>query len=153
MTDQNLGSQWPDNGSPETTLQFGSPSPAEPASVHASPDEEVIASLPATSALLIVAHGPNVGARFLLDSDETTVGRRESADIFLDDVTVSRKHAKFIRSGTRFVVQDIGSLNGTYLNRDRIDSAELRAGDEVQIGKFRMIFHPGDKQGSEGSTS
>jgi len=151
LTDQNFGSQWPDSGSPETTIQFGSAAPAEPAPANLSPDEEVIASLPATSALLIVAHGPNVGARFLLDSDSTTVGRRESADIFLDDVTVSRKHAEFVRSGTRFTVQDVGSLNGTYVNRDRIDSAELSAGDEVQIGKFRMIFHPGYRQGSEGS--
>lgn len=150
MTDQDFGSRWPDSGSPETTIQFGSAPPAEPTPANLSPDEEVIASLPATSALLIVAHGPNVGARFLLDSDSTTVGRRESADIFLDDVTVSRKHAEFVREGSRFSVQDVGSLNGTYVNRDRIDSAELKAGDEVQIGKFRMIFHPGD-QGVEGS--
>ncbi|HLR56313.1 MAG TPA: FHA domain-containing protein [Actinomycetales bacterium] len=131
-------------------MQFGHSAPTEPAPSDLTPDEAVIASLPATSALLIVAHGPNVGARFLLDSDQTTVGRRESADIFLDDVTVSRKHAEFVRSGTRFTVQDVGSLNGTYVNRDRIDSALLAAGDEVQIGKFRMIFHPGD-QGAEGS--
>ncbi len=151
MTDQNFGSQWPDEGSPETTIQFGHTAPAEPAASALSPDEAVIASLPPTSALLIVAHGPNVGARFLLDSDQTTVGRRESADIFLDDVTVSRKHAEFVRSGTRFTVQDVGSLNGTYVNRDRIDSAQLAAGDEVQIGKFRMIFHPGDQRSAESS--
>ena len=87
----------------------------------------------------------------MLFRSQTTVGRRESADIFLDDVTVSRKHAEFVRSGTRFTVQDVGSLNGTYVNRDRIDSAQLAAGDEVQIGKFRMIFHPGDQPSAEGS--
>jgi len=151
LTDQDFGSKWPDGGSPETTIQFGQVAPSEPAATDLTPDEEVIASLPVTSALLIVAHGPNVGARFLLDSDQTTVGRRESADIFLDDVTVSRKHAEFVREGSVFTVQDVGSLNGTYVNRDRIDSARLVAGDEVQIGKFRMIFHPGDQRGSEGS--
>lgn len=146
MTDREFGSQWPEDSSPETTIQFGHSAPAEQPTAQPALDEDVIASLPQTSALLIVAHGPNVGARFLLDSDQTTVGRRESADIFLDDVTVSRKHANFVRSGTSFMVQDVGSLNGTYVNRDRIDSAQLTAGDEVQIGKFRMTFYPGDRR-------
>src|SRR5690625_4584715 len=127
LTDQDFGSKWPDGGSPETTIQFGQVAPSEPAATDLTPDEEVIASLPVTSALLIVAHGPNVGARFLLDSDQTTVGRRESADIFLDDVTVSRKHAEFVRSGTRFTVQDVGSLNGTYVR-----SEERRVGEALR---------------------
>ena len=105
--------------------------------------EEVAAidSLPAGSALLIVQAGPNSGARFLLDSEETTAGRHVRADIFLDDVTVSRKHAMFLREGNTFRVRDSGSLNGTYVNRERIDDAVLATGDEVQIGKFRLTFY------------
>ncbi|HEY6798290.1 MAG TPA: FHA domain-containing protein [Kineosporiaceae bacterium] len=105
-------------------------------------DQVAIDALPAGSALLVVQRGPNAGARFLLDADRTTAGRHPKSDIFLDDVTVSRKHAEFVRREGHFVVRDVGSLNGTYVRRDRIDQAVLRDGDEVQIGKFRMIFHP-----------
>ena len=105
-------------------------------------DEAAVAALPVGSALLVVQRGPNAGARFLLDAERTTAGRRPDSDIFLDDVTVSRKHAEFIRRGEGFVVRDVGSLNGTYVQRDRIDEAVLRAGDEVQIGKYRMMFYP-----------
>jgi pSer/pThr/pTyr-binding forkhead associated (FHA) protein len=106
--------------------------------------EEVAAihALPPTSALLVMQRGPSAGARFLLDAERTTAGRSTQSDIFLDDVTVSRKHAEFVREGQQFWVRDVGSLNGTYVNRSRIDQAALRAGDEVQIGKFRMTFHP-----------
>src|ERR1700744_5952204 len=75
-------------------------------------EQEAIASLPSRSALLVVRRGPNIGARFLLDSDTTTVGRHPEAEIFLDDVTVSRRHADFLRDGTGFAVKDLGSLNG-----------------------------------------
>ena len=105
-------------------------------------DEAAVAALPVGSALLVVQRGPNAGARFLLDAERTTAGRRPDSDIFLDDVTVSRKHAEFIRRGELFVVRDVGSLNGTYVQRDRIEEAVLRAGDEVQIGKYRMVFYP-----------
>src|SRR5665648_371979 len=94
------------------------------------------------SAVQVVQRGPSAGARFLLDAERTVAGRSPNADIFLDDVTVSRKHVEFVREGGGFVVRDVGSLNGTYVNRDRIERAPLRAGDEVQIGKFRMTFHP-----------
>ncbi|MEG3613699.1 MULTISPECIES: FHA domain-containing protein [Isoptericola] len=105
-------------------------------------ESAAVSALPRHSALLVVQYGSGaVGERFLLDTDRTVAGRSEHADIFLDDVTVSRKHAEFVREGDRFVVRDIGSLNGTYLNRDRIDAAVLTTGDEVQIGKFRMSFH------------
>lgn len=144
MPDQPID-KWPDDASPETTIQFG----AIPASESEEPLEgeaqEAIASLPTTSALLVVQRGPNEGARFLLDQDRTSVGRRESADIFLDDVTVSRKHAEFVRQGSDFLVRDVGSLNGTYVNRERIDAVALRPGDEVQVGKYRMIFYSGDQ--------
>ena len=104
-----------------------------------------VEGLPAGSALLVVKRGPNAGSRFLLDQAITSAGRHPDSDIFLDDVTVSRRHAEFYRSGTRFTVRDVGSLNGTYVNRDRIEETELFSGDEVQIGKFRLIFmtHPG----------
>jgi pSer/pThr/pTyr-binding forkhead associated (FHA) protein len=99
-----------------------------------------IESLPTGSALLVVKRGPNAGSRFLLDKDVTTVGRHPESDIFLDDVTVSRRHAEFHRAGDGFVVRDVGSLNGTYLNRERIDESALAGGDEVQIGKFRLVY-------------
>ena len=85
--------------------------------------------------------GPNAGSRFLLDQDVTTAGRHPDSDIFLDDVTVSRKHATFSRQDGRFVVRDVGSLNGTYVNRERIDETVLTTGDEVQIGKYRLVFY------------
>jgi pSer/pThr/pTyr-binding forkhead associated (FHA) protein len=94
------------------------------------------------TALLVVSHGPNAGSRFLLDADTVTVGRHPDSDIFLDDITVSRRHAQFARTDGAFSVSDVGSLNGTYVNRQRVDQAELVGGDEVQIGKYRLIFHP-----------
>ena len=111
-----------------------------------SPEElSAVSALPAGSALLIVRRGAGVGSRFLLDQDVTVAGRHPDADIFLDDVTVSRKHAEFIRSGNRFSVTDLGSMNGTYAVGSRVDSADLSHGDEVQIGKFRMTFFASDK--------
>ena len=101
--------------------------------------------LPAGSALLVVKRCPNEGSRFLLDKDVTTAGRHPESDIFLDDVTVSRRHAEFRREGSRFTVRDVGSLNGTYLNRERIDQTDLSGGDEVQIGKFRLVFFAGPR--------
>lgn len=106
-------------------------------------DQTAVDALDEGSALLIVHHGPNQGARFLLDVDVTTAGRSVSGDIFLDDVTVSREHVQFLRSGTTFSVKDSGSLNGTYVNRKAVTEAQLNAGDEVQIGKYRMTFYPG----------
>jgi hypothetical protein len=109
------------------------------------PDRELHAevgpdALPRGTGLLVVKRGPNAGSRFLLDKDVTTAGRHPESDIFLDDVTVSRRHAEFSRTGDRFSVRDVGSLNGTYLNRERIDDAPLSNGDEVQIGKFRLVY-------------
>nr|WP_243695413.1 FHA domain-containing protein [Agromyces protaetiae] len=102
---------------------------------------EAIGALPSGSALLIVRRGPNLGARFLLDQDVTTVGRHPDADIFLDDVTVSRKHAEFLRHRTAFEVKDLSSLNGTYFDGVRIETALLSDGAEVQIGKYRLTFY------------
>jgi pSer/pThr/pTyr-binding forkhead associated (FHA) protein len=115
-----------------------------------SEEEASVAALPAGSALLIAHGGPNAGARFLLDQDITTAGRHPEADIFLDDVTVSRKHVEFRRSGDGFMVVDSGSLNGTYVNNDRVDSLQLRTGNEVQIGKFRLTFYAGTAAKGQG---
>ena len=104
-----------------------------------------VPSLPPGIALLVVRRGPNAGARFLLDHDVTTSGRHPDSDIFLDDVTVSRRHAEFHRGGSGFTVRDVGSLNGTYVNRERVESATLSNSDEVQIGKFRLVFIAGPR--------
>ena len=106
-------------------------------------DAAAVDGLPVGSALLIVQKGPGSGSRFLLDTDVVTVGRHPDSSIFLDDVTVSRRHAEFRRKGSEFDVRDVGSLNGTYVNRDRIDSVSLTDGDEVQIGKYRLVFFAG----------
>jgi len=118
--------------------------------VTESPDSDVVpgrvaGSLPPGTALLAVRRGPNAGARFLLDHDVTTSGRHPDSDIFLDDVTVSRRHAEFHREAGVFTVRDVGSLNGTYVNRERVESATLSNGDEVQIGKFRLVFLAGPR--------
>lgn len=106
-------------------------------------DTSAIEALGPDHALLIVHHGPNQGARFLLDVDSTTAGRSVNSDIFLDDVTVSRQHVIFTRNGTQFSIADAGSLNGTYVNHQSVADAMLADGDEVQIGKYRLTFHAG----------
>jgi pSer/pThr/pTyr-binding forkhead associated (FHA) protein len=106
-------------------------------------DEEVvvqIGDLQSDVGLLVVKRGPNAGSRFALSPDRTTIGRHPDSDIFLDDVTVSRRHAEIERRGSTFSVNDVGSLNGTYLNRERIEHGELHTGDELQVGKFRLVF-------------
>ncbi|QXE37942.1 zinc-ribbon and FHA domain-containing protein [Streptomyces sp. GMY02] len=104
--------------------------------------QAAVDALPPGSALLVVRRGPNSGSRFLLDSELTTAGRHPQSDIFLDDVTVSRRHVEFRRGADgHFTVSDVGSLNGTYVNRERIDSVLLANGDEVQIGKYRLVFY------------
>jgi hypothetical protein len=101
---------------------------------------DAIDALPSGAALLLVRSGPTAGARYLLDSDVTTVGRHPEADIFFDDVTVSRRHAEITRSGTAFELVDQRSLNGTYVNGERVDRAALVNGAEVRVGKFRLNF-------------
>ena len=125
----------------EGALDGDQPPAAEPSGEDSGPLE----GLPPGSGLLVVKRGPNAGSRFLLDADLTTAGRHPESDIFLDDVTVSRRHAEFVRQGDGFVVRDVGSLNGTYLNRGRIDAAALAGGDEVQIGKYRLVFLTGSR--------
>ena len=108
-------------------------------------ESAAVAALPSHSALLIVRRGPGSGSRFLLDQDVTVAGRHPNADILLDDVTVSRKHAEFIRIDNGFEVRDLGSMNGTYAGGNRVDAQILERGSEVMIGKFRMTFYPSEK--------
>jgi hypothetical protein len=112
-------------------------------------DEDLSVTLPEErggAGLLVVKRGPNAGARFVLDAPVTRVGRHPESDIFLDDVTVSRRHAEFTHDQTGgHRVRDVGSLNGTYVNRERIEEAVLRSGDEVQIGKFKLVYLAADE--------
>jgi pSer/pThr/pTyr-binding forkhead associated (FHA) protein len=103
-------------------------------------DAAAVDALPVGSALLVVQRGPSAGSRFLLDTEVVSAGRHPDSEIFLDDVTVSRRHAEFRRTPEGFTVADVGSLNGTYVNRDRIDEVALQGGDEVQIGKYRLVY-------------
>lgn len=142
--------------SASTTARFGAITEHEDVSSrldHPQEDLAAISGLPPGHALLIVQRGPTAGARFLLDTERTLAGRHPSADIFLDDVTVSRKHAEFIAHEGGYIVRDVGSLNGTYINRERIDSAVLTTGDEVQIGKYRLTYHPSPNQPSDGDAT
>lgn len=144
------GNEQAETGAPETgesataTISIGSQERTDSSDRTLSPvDAAAVDALPAGSALLVVQRGPGAGSRFLLDTDLVTAGRHPDSEIFLDDVTVSRRHAEFRRTEERFTVADVGSLNGTYVNRDRIDSVELTDGDEVQIGKYRLVYFAG----------
>ena len=99
--------------------------------------------------LLVVIRGSNAGSRFALDQDVTTIGRHPDSNVFLDDVTVSRRHAEVRVDGSRYVVSDVGSLNGTYLNGDRVDTHDLVEGDQLQVGKYRLVFAFGAHDGDE----
>jgi pSer/pThr/pTyr-binding forkhead associated (FHA) protein len=91
--------------------------------------------------VLLVNSGPSSGARYVIDTETINAGRKTSTDIFLDDVTVSREHARFFRTESgRVGVKDLGSLNGTYVNNVRVDEKLLQSGDEIQIGKFKLVF-------------
>ncbi|MET3963792.1 pSer/pThr/pTyr-binding forkhead associated (FHA) protein [Marmoricola sp. OAE513] len=126
------------------TITFGStqarPVDPEDGSGLNEADAAAADALPPGNALLIVQRGPGAGSRYLLDTDLVSAGRHPESDIFLDDITVSRRHVELRREGGTFRVSDVGSLNGTYVNRDRIDDALLQNGDEVRIGKFRLVF-------------
>ena len=99
--------------------------------------------MPDGMGILVVKRGPNVGSRFSLDRDVVHAGRHPESDIFLDDVTVSRRHAEIVREENQYYVRDAGSLNGTYLNRERVEAAPLKDGAELQIGTFKLVFLTG----------
>ena len=124
-----------------TTITFHPVTPTDPV------DEELtfdLDEIPTGMGALVVLRGPKAGSRFLLDEPVTTAGRHPDSSIFLDDITVSRRHAEVRRDGDRYLASDAGSLNGTYVNRERIEGdAELTAGDELQIGKFKLVFFLG----------
>ena len=108
-----------------------------------SPAEEVrvdLDDLPPGVGMLVVTRGPNSGSRFALDEPLVTAGRHPDSVIFLDDITVSRRHAEVRKADDGYTVADVGSLNGTYLNRQRVEEAELHDGDELQIGTFKLLF-------------
>ena len=124
-----------DSGGDRTTVSF---SPAEAAEVADA--VEGAADVPAGAGMLIVTRGPKRGSRILLDQPVTLAGRHPDSDIFLDDITVSRRHAEIAQEGDGFVVRDVGSLNGTYVNRERVEECELVDGDELQVGKYKLAF-------------
>jgi hypothetical protein len=128
-------------GGDETTITFA---PVD--SAGETGEEELTVTLgefPDSMAMVVVKRGPNAGSKYLLDNDVTRAGRHPDSDIFLDDVTVSRRHAEIVREADGYAVRDAGSLNGTYLNRERIEKTGLSNGDELQIGKFKLVFFSG----------
>jgi hypothetical protein len=129
----------PLSGADETTLSLKA--------VAAEEDEDDLAryleGLPAGKGLLVVRHGPNEGSTYGLDQEVTTAGRHPDSDIFLDDITVSRRHVRIERREDGFHLADVGSLNGTYVNRTRVDGTRLAHGDEIQIGRYRLSFVEG----------
>lgn len=133
----------------ETTIIF------TPPEVEVEGKEEEKSALPVEELkedepVLVVTKGPNRGAKFVLDKGEITVGRHPESNIFLSDITVSRNHAKIAQESGGFVLYDVGSLNGTYINRKRIERCVLSEGDELQIGKFRLVFLSGREEPQEG---
>jgi pSer/pThr/pTyr-binding forkhead associated (FHA) protein len=134
------GTALADAGGSDTTITF------MPAELEAELDEEIHISpeeLEGGRGVLIVKRGPNAGSKFFIDTDATIIGRHPDSDIFLDDVTVSRKHAEIRRADDGFGLVDVGSLNGTYVNRERVEEAGLASGDEIQVGKFKLVFLAG----------
>lgn len=108
---------------------------------------EAIADLPEGQGLVIVARGPNAGSTYLVDAEPVTVGRHPESTIFLDDITVSRRHSVIEREGEDFQIKDVGSLNGTYVNHDRVDRSVIKNGDEIQVGRFVLVFRVGETVG------
>ncbi|MCB0973584.1 MAG: FHA domain-containing protein [Actinobacteria bacterium] len=109
--------------------------------LHTGQDVPAVDDLEPGTAVVVVERGPNAGSRYLVDQDVTQIGRHSESDILLDDITVSRHHARLTRTRTgEFVVHDIGSLNGTYVNRRRVEDAVVRTGDELQVGRFKLVL-------------
>ncbi|MGH9090669.1 MAG: FHA domain-containing protein [Acidimicrobiales bacterium] len=132
------GAALPTEGS-ETTVTL---QPVAEQGETAEEDSSVtLVEVPHGTGALVVRRGPTVGARYLLEKAVTRAGRHPESDIFLDDITVSRRHAELRRDDDgKVVIRDVGSLNGTYVNRERIEEQVLSGGDEVQIGKFKLVY-------------
>lgn len=118
---------------------------AVPIEPNGEPVELKPGDLPAGVGMLVVTRGPNSGSRFALDADRISVGRHPDSTIFLDDIAVSRRHAEIHRTPDGYRVVDVGSLNGTYVNRERVEQADLGDGDELQIGTFKLVFLAGTR--------
>jgi pSer/pThr/pTyr-binding forkhead associated (FHA) protein len=101
---------------------------------------EVLGELPEGMGMLVVRRGPNAGSRFVLDADTTALGRHPESDIFLDDITVSRRHAVVRHVDSGYEVSDVGSLNGTYVDHERVDTAPLHHLADLQIGRYVLVF-------------
>jgi pSer/pThr/pTyr-binding forkhead associated (FHA) protein len=115
--------------------------PNEDAETSEENPDVTLVEVPHGAGVLVVTRGPNVGARYLLGDEVVRAGRHPESDIFLDDITVSRRHVEITpEAGGTYSLRDVGSLNGTYVNRERIDEAKLAPGDEVQIGKFKLVY-------------
>ena len=135
--------QTPDERTGDTTYAFPAHLLGEldaPAAEGVEPRVSAAEGSPNRAAPLLVMRGPNAGARFLLDQPVTSARRHPDSDIVLDDATVSRHHVEFRRENGQFLLVDLDSLNNTYVNHDPVDSAVLVNGDEIQIGKFRLVF-------------
>ncbi len=114
--------------------------PTDEAEMEDRPDVNLV-EVPHGAGVLVVTRGPNIGARYLLGEKVVRAGRHPESDIFLDDITVSRRHVEITpEDGGAYSLRDLGSLNGTYVNRERIDEVQLAPGDEVQIGKFKLVY-------------
>lgn len=114
-----------------------------------SHDPQELPQLEPGTGMLVVVRGPNAGSRYLLDRDATTIGRHPDADVFLDDVTVSRRHAELIRTDAGVLVKDLGSLNGSYVNGERAEEQLLATGEELQIGRFKLLYVGADSDEDE----
>ena len=137
---RNDNAHTPDEGTGDTTYAFPAHLLGELDAPAAEGVELRVSAAQGRSALLLVMRGPNAGSQFLLDQPITSAGRHPDSDIFLDDATVSRHHVEFRLENGQFLLVDLDSLNNTYVNHEPIDSAVLVDGDEIQIGKFRLVF-------------
>lgn len=115
----------------------------------AGPVDDIVvplSELPVGSGVLLSRTGNSAGMRILLDRPVTRLGRHPDSDVLLDDITVSRRHAEVVRTAEGYLVRDVGSLNGTYVNQHRVEEAALRHGDELQVGKFKLVYLAGPDQ-------
>lgn len=133
-----------DVGRDDRTITFHA---IDPLLESVGPDDDIVvnlADLPYGAGVLLVRSGPQAGLRVPLTGEITRLGRHPDSDIFLDDITVSRRHAEVVRRNADYIVRDVGSLNGTYVNQSRIDAnTDISNGDELQVGKFRLVFLAG----------
>ncbi|MHB8780901.1 MAG: FHA domain-containing protein [Candidatus Geothermincolia bacterium] len=131
------GASFEDASTADTTMALPAIEVETEEDVEVTISEE---SLAAGGATLVMKRGPEAGTRFVIDREVVSAGRHPESDVFLDDITVSRRHAEIVHTDEGFEMVDVGSLNGTYVNRERIDRVKLKNGDEIQIGKFKLLF-------------